>query len=75
MICFKDIRPGQFFLFHGEPCVRTTGGDGWDEEYNAFNMLGGMLVCLDGDWDVVKISYAKIVRRFFPEILNRCQRR
>lgn len=74
MICFKDIRPGQFFLFCGEPCVKTTGGDGWDEKHNAFNMLGGMLICLDGDWDVRKISYANIVRRFFPEILRRCMR-
>lgn len=71
MVQFKTIMPGSFFLFSGEPCVRTTG---WDERPNAFNMLGGFLVCLDGDWDVKKISYANIVRRFFPEILNRCRR-
>ncbi len=74
MIPFKTIRPGGFFLFHGEPCVRTTGGDGWNENHNAFNMLMGELVCLDNDWDVKKMSYANIVRRFFPEILKRCAR-
>ncbi len=75
MVQFKTIKPGGFFLFAGEPNVRTTNGDGWDDKANAFNMLGGMLVCLDGDWDVEKISYAAIVRRFFPEILKRCMRR
>lgn len=74
MITFETIRPGDFFLFCNEPCVKTTDGNGWDEKYNAFNMLGGMLVCLDNDWDVKKISYANIVRQFFPEILNRCRR-
>ncbi len=74
MVKFKTITPGNFFLFAGEPYVRTTDGDGWDEKPNAFNMLGGMLVCLDGGWDVKKISYANIVRRFFPEILKRCMR-
>lgn len=71
MVQFKTIVPGSFFLFHGEPCVRTATGD---EKHNAFNLLGGMLACLDGDWDVKKTSYANIVRGFFPEILKRCMR-
>ena len=73
MVQFKTIVPGQFFLFCDEPYVRTTGDDEKDNaNANAFNMLGGMLVCFDSDWRVTKISYAKMVRQFFPEILNRC---
>lgn len=71
MSIFKDIPTNGFFITFDEPYMKTTMGDGWDGEPNAFNFLMGQPVELDPHWEVTSVTYQEIVKRFFGVILSR----